>query len=370
MFTDTLCEFPIIQTPERTIVCVKMHHLISDAWTMVQVAEQVKDFYVKIKNNIEILPKKSYIDFINNEEEYKNSNKFIKDEAFWKEYVSTLECKNYFNSPKNKSGKRAIKKLGKHLFSKISKYCSSNKISEYSFLLAVISIYYSKILNANKLVIGTPFLNRQKMNNELETLGMFISTLPISINIDPDIGILELCRQISNTNFSCFKHCKYPYYEIQKQYQEIANENTNLYEIAFSFQINKLINDIDGDSGESAWLYNNEQQNPLTLSYINHFGEHTMVYDYLTQCFSSSYINKLHETLINIINQLLNNITLVKDISILSNEDLERLKSFNNTGNLKPSDDTLVSTLEKTCEKYKSNVAIKERKYNINLSRI
>lgn len=98
-----------------------------------------------------------------------------------------------------------------------------------------------RTLNRNGIVIGTPFLNRSKKDQELDMMGMFIATLPIKINIQSeDENFVTLCKEIGNNNLLCFKHSKYPYYEIQKQYQKNTGKSVNLYEIAFSYQINKL----------------------------------------------------------------------------------------------------------------------------------
>ena len=363
LFDNKLYYFKIVQTSKEIIVLVKTHHLIVDAWSMNEMMEQIKELYVKIRDKRtvqEISYRKSYIDFIKNEEEYKKSDRFVKDETFWKEYVSNIECKNYFDVSKRKKGKRCVKTLNKYLFQKISKYCYDNGITEFSFFLAVISIYFSKILDTNKLIIGTPFLNRQKMCNELEILGMFISTLPINININSNQEIMDLCKEIAGTNFDCFKHCKYPYYEIQNHYQEATGEKINLYEVAFSYQINKLDkNNIDGDMGKNQWIYSNEQSNPMLISCVNQSKSHKLYYDYLIDCFSKTDVDRLHRTILNIINQILNGTNIVGDINVILQKDLEQLKIFNDTGELVLKEETAISIFENTCKQYKNKVALK-----------
>ena len=355
-----LYDFQIIQTNEKIIVCVKLHHIIGDAWTMMQTVEQMKELYIAIKENKEIQEKPSYIEYIKKEEEYKNSNKYNKDKEFWNEYVKSMECKNKFQIDRNITGQRVEKQLEKKFFARITKYCEENEISEYLFLLTLISIYYSKILDMDKIVIGTPFLNRKKSDKELEMFGMFISTLPINIEIKQEQNFLDLCKQVGKTNMNCFRHSKFPYEEIQKQYQESKNEVTNLYEIAFSYQVNKLEKEIDGEKGETIWYYSGEQSTPLIISYMNHFGEHRIYYDYLQSCFTEKEIEKTHEILIHMIGQILDKREIVvEDIQVLSNEDLTLLQKLNETGKQQEINKNIIQTWEEVVKKYPNKVALK-----------
>ena len=45
--------FCLVFTPSYSYLIYKSHHLISDAWSMSQVAEQIKDFYEKLSKGAE-----------------------------------------------------------------------------------------------------------------------------------------------------------------------------------------------------------------------------------------------------------------------------------------------------------------------------
>jgi len=354
-----LYDIRIIQNNISTLVCVKTHHIISDAWTLGQIAEEIKDFYKKIKNNEEIEIKPSYLNYIKNEEDYKTSEKYLKDKDFWNEYIKDIECKNEYEITKDKRSKRVIKQLDKDYFRKIEDFCKKNRITEYSFFLSIISVYFSKIFSKNSIVIGTPFLNRRKANKELETLGMFIATLPINIIIDKESLFVDICKNVGVTNLQCYRHSKYPYFDIQKAYQEFSGINTNLYEIAFSYQINKLTVDIDGDVGTTTWLHNNTQANPLLISYVNHFGENLLYYDFILQCFNEKEIEEIHQRLLSMIKQIVDNESIkVNEISILSENDIKDIIKFNNTGIMEEKNDNIIDLFEKIVQKNKKKIAV------------
>lgn len=359
ILNSKLYDIRIIQNTKETCVCVKTHHIISDAWTLGQIAEQIKENYLKICNKEEIDTKPSYLNYIKKDEEYRISDKYLLDKEYWHEYVKELKCENQYEIVKDKKSKRIQNEIDEELYTHINSFCKINKISEYSFFLAIISIYFSRIFNKDNLVIGTPYLNRKKANKEFNTMGMFIATLPINVIAKNNMSFLEICQNINTTNMQCFRHARFPYYEIQKAYQEFNKENTNLYEIAFSYQINKLETEIEGDTGKTTWISNDIQSNPLLISYINHYGEHYLYYDYLINCMQKNEIDAIHERIINIIQQVIKNEDIiVNEIEILSKNDLNLLNKFNNTGNIETTNETIVSRFEEIVQKNKDKIAL------------
>lgn len=354
-----LYDIRIIQNNVETCVSVKTHHIISDAWTLGQIAEQIKEYYLKISNNEEIEIKPSYIEYIKKDETYRVSPKYLSDKEFWNDYIENLNCKNKFEILKDKKCQRIEKTIEKELFEEISLFCSENKLSEYSFLLAIIAIYFSKIFNNEEIVIGTPFLNRRKADKELEMMGMFIATLPINILTKNTMTFIDICKNINATNLQCFRHSKFPYYEIQKAYQNFSKENINLYEIAFSYQLNKLEVAIDGDTGKTTWIPNNTQSNPLLISYVNHFGENLLYYDFLLKCIDQNDVENMHERIIGIIKQILNNKNIeIKDITPLSEKDKKLITKFNNSGCIESDNNTIISKFNSIVVNNKDKIAL------------
>jgi hypothetical protein len=64
---------------------IRYHHLVSDAWSIVLTANKIMKHYFALKNNEEIDDENdySYTGFIESEQTYKSSERFIKDREFW-----------------------------------------------------------------------------------------------------------------------------------------------------------------------------------------------------------------------------------------------------------------------------------------------
>ncbi len=358
-----LFRFCLVFTPCYSYVIYKSHHIIADAWSMTQVADQIKNFYEAFLQNQEneITQKPSYLAFINREKTYLETNKFQIDEQFWNNYVSDLSSTKLFHHSNSfqKEGKRYIQPIEDTLFHSISNYCEKNKITEYSFFLGILSIYFSKIYNLPKIVFGTPFLNRQKRLNELDCTGMFVSTLPLMIEPNEQDTFLTLCKKISSTNMSLFKHSCFPYHKIQEMYCNTIKENTSLYEIGFSYQINKQEHVMKNeDLGECTWLFSGQQNNPLTIHLTTLNNQKIINYDYWISCFSEQEIEKMNHIIFHLISEVLEGKETIANIQLLSEDDRKALASFNSTGNIENVSKTVVSIFDDIVEKYPEHTAL------------
>lgn len=371
---DDLFRFCIVSTPEHTYVFYKSHHIITDAWSSTKVADQIKDFYEKLskKSSPESFDKPSYINFINREHSYINSTKYDLDKQFWNEYVTKLSTTKLFkNNSLQKTGKRYLQPLENSLFNTISIYCANNGITEYSFFLGILALYFNKIYNSPNIVFGTPFLNRQKKLKELETTGMFVSTLPLMIDVHSESTFISLCKKISSTNMSLFRHSNFPYHKIQELYCDFSNQNTALYEVGFSYQINKQEHTMENsDLGECTWLFSGEQNNPLTVHLSTLNNEKVIFYDYCLSCFEENDIKDMNNIFLHLISEVLSGKDNLKDIYTLSKNDISLLNEFNNTGEIVNSNSTVIDIFEDIVSKFCNNIAINFDGINITYSEL
>lgn len=358
---NQLYSFKLLSTQENTYVLYKSHHIIADAWGMTQVAEQIKYIYNKMKNNEEIENKSiSYKSFIEREAEYEKSAKYEIDKKFWENYVKSIEKSEKFNTTNrfDKKAKRCEYKLEEGLFEKITDYCKKHKITEYAFFLGSIAVYFRKMLNLNNIVIGTPFLNRQKRFKELSATGMYVSTLPLNIEMEEE-KFADLCNKIATMNFNLYKHSNFAYRNIEELYHKYSNDNSNLYDVVFSYQINKLENAMDNkDLGMCRWIFLGEQNNPLSIHLTTLNNYKLISYDYLISYFNEIEIKKMNDIINFIIKQVLSGKENIVDINIITEKDEELLKKLNDTGKIENKNENVIDILNNIVKKYETKEAI------------
>ena len=334
LFDSRLYDFLIFKLPKgKGGFNVKLHHIISDAWNMGLLVNQIMDIYSSLLNNedIDLTPFPSYEGYIQSEINYLNSSRYEKDALFWHSLFSTTPEISYISSNKNinsdTKARRKIFNLDKNLYNKISDFCYSQKVSIYTFFMSIYSLYISKLNNTNCSIIGTPILNRSNFK-EKHTSGMFISNVPFKIDIDKDLSFLKFLNATASTQLSIFKHQKYPYDKLLEDIKEKYDISDNLYDMVLSYQNARDGQNTSKTNFESKWAFNGHSVNTLEVHFydLDNTGIVSLFYDYQINKLSEKDIENMHKRILSIINTILLNpeITL-ENIEIVTEEEKEFL---------------------------------------------
>ena len=234
-----LYDFKILKYSNNTgSIFMRIHHIISDAWSCSKIGTYIIQVLESYNNDVEVENLPSYIEYIASENEYKNSDKYIKDEEFWKDYLNgineTVSIKEHTPLTSHKA-KRYSVRLDEKINSNIISYCKENRLSPYALYLSALSTYIYRIKDKNDFVLGTPVLNRANFK-EKKMLGMFVSTLPLRIKLEEGENFLSLTQKISRDTLSVFRHQKYPYMKTLESIRQNSDIKSNLYNIVLSYQ--------------------------------------------------------------------------------------------------------------------------------------
>ena len=322
---------------------LNIHHLISDAWTLAFICNEIIKTYSALKQNKEIETKAiySYIDYIKSEQDYIKSEKYQKDKAYWEEKFKILpEVASIPGSIKDKidtnnpSGERKQYELESNYVSKIKEYCKANKISLYNFFMAIYAIYIGEISNLSEFVIGTPILNRTNFK-EKNAAGMFINMIPFKINLDEALDFKLFAKNIALDSISMLKHQKYSYQALLENLREKNKNIPNLYNILLSYQITNAKQTEENINYRTEWTFNGccADNMDIHIYDINDTGNLNIAYDYKTSIYTSKDIEEVHDRILNIIFQVISNENIkLNDIDIVTPEEKEKLLvEFNNT---------------------------------------
>ena len=348
-------------------IILTVNHLIADSWSLGLVIQEILRNYNSLKNNEEITQETfSYVDYINSEKEYKASKKFENDKAYWSEIFKTIPeqatIPSLNNSIKDLSynANRLSFEINKDLLSRINVFCRENNISIFNFFMAIFSIYIGRVSNIDDFVIGTPILNRSNFK-EKHTTGMFVNTVPVRVNNLNDGSFKNLASNFATKMMGILRHQKYSYNSVLEDLRE-KNENVpNLYNIIISYQVTKAFNEKFGNY-KTNWTFNNYCANDFNIHIydINDTGDLIINYDYLIDKYSIEDVTDVHNRIINMINQILENTDINSiDIEIVTPEEKDKiLNVFNNTKVDYPRDKTIVDLFEEQVEKTPDNVAV------------
>lgn len=346
---------------------ITAHHLISDSWSMGLVARSAIEEYHSIKNNIE-LPEidTSYIQYIEAEKEYKQGKKYEIDKIYWEKTFETIpEQATIPGEERNHKslscdGKRESFWLNSEIVKRINVFCTNNKISAFNFLMAIYSLYLGRVSNLDDFVIGTPILNRANYR-EKQTMGMFINTVPVRINTQKEESFASFSRDLGKNMMGILKHQKYSYNQILEDLRTKNNNIPNLYNVLISYQITKAVNKEYGDY-KTDWIFNGYVSDDLDIHItdLNDTGKLKVNYDYLIDKYTEKDIESMHNRILHMINQVLDNEEIFTDeIEIVTEEEREKiLNDFNNTKLDYPKNKTIARLFEEQVEKTPDSIAV------------
>lgn len=332
-----LFKFNMFRLPngDGGIICL-FHHLVGDAWSQGIFISEIMGIYASyINSNFSYdtdFP--SYLDFMASSKEYIDSPKFNKDKEYWDGVFSTSPELTYISYDKTSSSdvsaKREICPIDEDLFAKINAFCTDNKLSTYTFFMALFLIYLAKVNSSDSAIIGTPVLNRTNIK-EKRTCGMFVSSVPFRMDIDFSSDFLSFIKNVAINQLSIFRHQKYPYLSVLDDVKKKYNINDNLFDFVLSYQNardNKSSLPIDY---ESTWCATNSVVSSIEAHFYDMDGTHLpeIYYNYRTAKFSRDDILALHNRIMYMASLAIDN-AILKDINVITPDEKKLIDTFNN----------------------------------------
>ena len=354
-FYGSLCDVKIVVLPDKKGVLAKLHHFISDAWTLSLIGTQ----FNKILNSEEVQVY-SYADYVTAEEKYIDSKRYVKDKEYFISQFKKCDEVTYISEKQAHTfeAKRATFVIDKEDTSKILAYTKKKEVSAFSLFMSAVSTYMNRVkMNADNFYIGTAVLNRNGVK-EQNTMGMFINTAPILIELNNEESFTENLNAVELSALSVLRHQKYNYGDLLEELRKNHNFTEKLYDIMLSYQNAKVL----GDEVETTWYHSGMQTESLQIHIDDRDSEgiFRVHYDYLIEKFTEHEIEKIHEHICNILfSAIEDDSKKLYELSILSQEEKNRLLfDFNDTEVDYPRDKCVHQLFEEQVEKNPDKVAV------------
>lgn len=330
--------FLIFDVENKSGVFLCASHLISDAWSIGIIAGKIGEYYDLLEQNKEITDKEhSYMSFCKGEQEYLNSEKYSKDEAFWldayQEQPSVAFIKPAKGLAKKPEANRYSYLLSKEQTQTIDTFCKEHRVSQAVLFECAIILYLSKINSENaNITIGIPVLNRTG-REEKNAIGMCISTTPLSVTLNPKLTVKELFEIVTAKHFQIFRHQKFPYAHLLKKLHDKHHFSGNLYDVMVSFQNAKMDSPIEA---KTKWFGNGYCEVGLAWHVDNRDKKdhYTINVDYQTDLFQDEQeIEYLTQRMFYILEQMIHAPqSCIEAVEIVSQaEKIKMIAGFNDT---------------------------------------
>jgi amino acid adenylation domain-containing protein/thioester reductase-like protein len=317
-------------------------HLIADAWTFSLIAKQAYEYYQQLLCNTDPkISNLSYLDIVQSQFTYLNSEKYKLDEVFWNEMYplppTPSPIKIALSSEVSPVSGRYTTTLTPEFSQAAQAFCRQHNFSPAIIFEAAVCAYLSRINEENTdVTIGVLILNRAT-RAEKQTAGMFISTLPLTVALTHTDSMLNLCTHISQMHRKIFRHQKYPYSEILKSVRKHGTVTGNLYDIMVSYQNAKI-----GIPARTQWYSNGYCEIPVEIHIDDRENTNalTLTIDYQTALFDKEEILLLLKRIEEILRQTFSDPQIaLESIDILSPEERQLvLYDYNNSSATYPKD--------------------------------
>ena len=349
-FSGNLCELDIFMSKDFSGVIYKLHHIISDGWTLALISSQLH----KILEGqiVEAFPYSSYID---EETKYLESKRYTKDKEYFMEQYRKVDEITYLCDDAPNIGKSIRKSyiIDQDKTAEIMKYASEHDTSAYIVFLTLVNTYFSKTKNnIEKFFIGTNVLNRTT-HSQKNTAGMFVNTVPFLAEVDNERDFSTNVKKNEETIFSLFRHQKYNYVDMLS---EIGDNR--LFDIIFDYQNNTIY----GDHTLSTWYHNGMQNEHLQIHVDDRDSEGVfrIHYDYQIDKFTEEDIDILHQRLMTLLCDAIENPDKsLYELEYLTEEEKKKvLVDFNDTTLEYPKDKGVYELFEEQAEKTPDKPAV------------
>lgn len=341
---------------------VKFHHLISDGWSINIMTEQICSIYMKLIRGEDIYCESgnSYVQYIEQENAYLNSNRFIKNKKYWMEKFSTLPDEFLSKSTNNIAGNRKTYCIDENLSFNIKEVAGKHKISLNTFFVSVLLIYLLKTTQREDIVIGIPVVNRSG-KTEKSIFGMFTSTMPFRIRMENQ-PVSQFLQRVNEELLHCYFNQKYPYDLLVQDLELKKKGYDNLFQLCVNYYNTSLNTELDGSPIENMEFYSGNQIYSLQLVIKDWSvsGELNLDFDYKIDDYEEHQIDKIYEQFMNIIEQILVfPKKYINNISLLSESENSRIiYGFNNTAKEYPTDKTVYELFEEQSGRTPNKVAV------------
>ncbi|WP_159884984.1 non-ribosomal peptide synthetase, partial [Paenibacillus puerhi] len=369
MLDTVLYEFVLLKlSDEEHWYNVKMHHIATDGISMNMILNQISDAYSSYMKGEEPgdAEAPSYLDFLTNEADYEASERYEKDQAYWRQKFESmpdqLGLKAYNPVTMSSEAVREAVTVDDDVYEGVKQFCAKHQLSLFTFFLAALYIYLHKATNEKDIPIGTLYANRTT-KKEKDMLGMFVSTVATRVEVEPEAELLSFVQKVAKEQSSILRHQRYPYNKIIQDLRESQRSQDIQRLFGISIQYRALSFAGFGDSVMKVYSdFCGDTVNDFDIHMVEMVDENKLVMflDYRIELFNATEITQIIEQFLAVAGQMIENpYQNIQQLSLLGDEERELiLNVFNNTTVDYPREQAIATLFEEQAQRTPEQTAV------------
>ncbi|MFL6290314.1 MAG: amino acid adenylation domain-containing protein, partial [Thermoanaerobaculia bacterium] len=226
--------------PERHLLLLTMHHLVSDAWSMGVLIREVSALYRRDGRDgrageLPPLPVQ-YADFAVWQRAWLQGEALDRPLAWWRERLAGAPPALDLPAERQAGGGPQPVSLPADLAAGLEALARAEGTTLFVALLAGFQALLHRWTGQEDLVIGTPFANRRRAEVQ-GLIGFFVNTLPIRTSLKGRPSFRELLRRAREEVLGAHEHQDLPFERIVEELRpERAAGRNPLFQVVLAFQ--------------------------------------------------------------------------------------------------------------------------------------
>lgn len=198
------CEIVLLDLPDVSGAIVKMHHIISDGWTVMLVANQM----ARIING-DTPETYSYEDFIKRELAYQQTDHYKRDCDFFEKQLEVCSDQTWIwpGSFTSLEALRTDRVLDMETTNRIREYATSHGFTPYTLFLSALLVFMKRKMKRDQFFINSIVFNRKGIQDK-NTTGLFVRAVPILMELDDNETFAELLKYTMKRSAMGLRHQK------------------------------------------------------------------------------------------------------------------------------------------------------------------
>jgi len=201
--------------PERHLLAVGMHHIVSDVWSFGVLAREVSEGYNRPEDSFPDPPAVTYRDYSVWQREWLSTGPLQHQLAHWVERLEglpTLELPTDRPRPPFFSFEGALidTAIPDTLRHELAQLTATRKASPFMAYLAAFKVFLYACTRERDLAVGVPIANRTQTATE-ELIGTFVNTLVHRNDLSGDPTFLDILDRVRSTALDAFMHQDVPF---------------------------------------------------------------------------------------------------------------------------------------------------------------
>jgi len=208
------------------VLTYSTHHIAADGWSLDLLTRDLLAFYEHFAKGVPLTFHKlpAYRDCCNRRIAQQSGQNRATAAAYWlgqfEQEIPSLSLPA--RSPRQKSAFRGMYRnyrLADDLYARLKNFSQTRSGTTFVSLLSAVAVTLSRYTEDGKLVIGTSLAGRDTIAVE-ETIGMFIQTLPLLLQVSPRDSFHRIFDHVRFVFTEGLRHLHYSYEELVDELQQ------------------------------------------------------------------------------------------------------------------------------------------------------